>query len=122
MDKIIIEKMQFYAYHGVFEEENKLGQKFEIDLEMYLDLKKAGDNDCLEDTVHYGKVYEAVKHIVTGSKMKLLESLAEKISDELLKSFLIDGVLVRVRKLNPPIHGYLQSVSVEIKRGKTTNE
>lgn len=122
MDKIIFEKMQFYAYHGFFEEENKLGQKFEIDLEMYLNLKKAGLSDCLEDTVHYGKVYEAVKEILTGSKMKLLESLAERIAEELLKSFSISAVIVRVRKLNPPIHGYLQSVSVEIKRGNIVDE
>ncbi|OEG00319.1 dihydroneopterin aldolase [Vulcanibacillus modesticaldus] len=116
MDKIIFEKMQFYAYHGVFEEENRLGQKFEVDLEMFLNLKKAGKSDCLEDTVNYAKVYELVKDLLMGKRRKLLESLAESIAEELLALFPLEEVMVRVRKLQPPIPGHLQSVSVEIRR------
>ncbi len=119
MDKIIFEKMQFYAYHGVFEEENRLGQKFEIDLEMFLNLQKAGSSDELDDTINYAKVYDVVNEIVMGTKMKLLEAIAENIAKELLKQFTLDEIIVRVRKLNPPIHGYLKSVSVEIRRGNT---
>lgn len=117
MDKIIFDGMQFYAYHGVFEEENRLGQKFEVDLEMFLDLKKAGQSDSLEDTVNYALAYEIVKDIMTGSNRNLLESIAESISSELLKKFPVDEVIVRLRKLQPPIPGHLKSVSVEIRRG-----
>ncbi len=117
MDKIIFEKMQFYAYHGVFEEENRLGQKFEVDLEMSLNLRKAGESDNLEDTINYAKVYDVVNGIVMGTNMKLLEAIAENIAKELLRQFTLDGILIRVRKLNPPIHGYLKSIAVEIRRG-----
>lgn len=117
MDKIIFDKIQFYAYHGVYEEETKLGQMFEVDLEMYMDLKKAGNSDCLEDTVNYAQVYQVVKKLVTETNKKLLESLAESIAKELLHTFHFAEVMVRVRKLQPPIPGHLNSVSVEIKRG-----
>lgn len=117
MDKIIFEKMQFYAYHGVFEEEKKLGQKFEVDVELFLNLEKAGQSDCIEDTVNYAEVYYAVNELVTGPKKKLLESLAQSIADQLLERFPIEEVIIRVRKLQPPIPGHLQSVTVEIKRG-----
>jgi len=119
MDKIIFQAMQFYAYHGVFEEENRLGQKFEVDIELFLSLEKAGKSDCLEDTVNYAKVYQVTKEFVMGTPKKLLESLAENIASEIMKSFSVEGVKVRVRKLQPPIPGHLQSVAVEIKRGKT---
>lgn len=121
MDKIIFEKIQFYAYHGVYEEEKKLGQKFEVDLELYLDLKDAGVNDDLEKTVNYAFVYEVVNRLVTETNKKLLEAVAEGVADELLQQFPIKGVMVRVKKLQPPIPGYLQSVSVEIRRGAFFN-
>ncbi len=117
MDKIIFEKMQFYAYHGVFEEEMRLGQKFEVDVEMFLDLLKAGQSDCIEDTVNYAAVYELVKELVTGTKKKLLEALAEEIAKQILLLFPLKEIIVRVKKLHPPIAGHIQSISVEIKRG-----
>lgn len=120
VDKIIFDRIQFYAYHGVFEEENKLGQKFEVDVELYLDLKKPGLTDNIEDTVNYAKVYQLVEKVVLGRPKKLLESLAETIAEELLSAFSSKGlkeVVIRVRKLQPPIPGHLQSVTVEISRG-----
>jgi dihydroneopterin aldolase len=114
----VFEKIQFYAYHGVLEEENRLGQKFEVDLEMYLDLQKAGESDSISDTINYAKVYDVVNEILMGTKRQLLEAIAENIAQEILKQFAINEIVVRVRKLNPPIHGYLKSVSVEIKRGR----
>lgn len=122
MDKIIFDKMQFYAYHGVFEEETRLGQKFEVDLELFLDLSKPGESDCIEDTVNYALVYEVVKELVTGTKRKLLESLANSIAKELLKMFPLEEIAVRVRKLQPPIPGHLKSVSVELKRSSKEND
>ncbi len=116
MDRIIFEKIQFYAYHGVLEEENRLGQKFEVDLEMYLDLQKAGESDNINDTINYAKVYDVVNEILMGTKRQLLEAIAENISQEILTQFAISEIVVRVRKLNPPIHGYLKSVAVEIRR------
>lgn len=118
MDRIIFEKIQFYAYHGVLEEENRLGQKFEVDLEMYLDLKEAGKSDSINDTINYTRVYDVVNEILMGTKRQLLESIAENIAQKILIQFSINEVVVRVRKLNPPIHGYLKSVAVEIRRDR----
>lgn len=117
MDKIIFNKMQFYGYHGVFREENKLGQRFEVDLELTFDLKKAGETDCLEDTVNYAEVFQTVEKLVVGKEKKLLESLAEAIATELLSLFSFKQVRVTVRKIQPPIPGHLESVGVEILRG-----
>jgi len=119
LDKIIFNQIQFYAYHGVFEEENKLGQKFEVDVELYLNLKKPGITDNIEDTVNYAKVYQLVEKVVMGTPKKLLESLAETIATELLSTFSNKGVhevVIRVRKLQPPIAGHMKSVTVEINR------
>ena len=122
MDKIIFDKMQFYAYHGVFEEENRLGQKFEVDLELHINLERTGKSDSLEDTVNYALVYNIVKDLVTGTKKKLLESLAQSIADKLLNIYPLREITVRVRKLQPPIPGHLRSVSVEITRGAKSDE
>lgn len=118
MDRIIFEKIQFYAYHGVLEEENRLGQKFEVDLEMYLNLQKAGESDSIADTINYTLVYNVVNEILMGTKRQLLEAIAENIAQEILAHFPLTEIVVRVRKLNPPIHGYLKSVAVEIRRGR----
>ena len=80
MDKILINDMEFYGYHGVFPEENRLGQRFIVDLTVQLDLKKAGETDELEYSVNYGELYQLCKEITEGKPFKLIEALAEKIA------------------------------------------
>ena len=112
--------MEFYGYHGVFQEENKLGQRFVIDLEVEADLKRAGETDNLDYSINYGQLYFDVKEIVEGKPYKLIEAVAEKIAQTLLDSYtLIMGVKVSVIKPDPPIPGHYQSVSVEIERART---
>ena len=53
--------MQFYGFHGLMPEENRLGQRFNVDVELFVDLKKAGQTDNMHDSIHYGEVYEQVK-------------------------------------------------------------
>jgi len=119
VDKIRVTKMEFYGYHGVFPEENKLGQRFVVDLEVEADLKEAGKSDDLEYSVNYGQLYVDVKEIVEGESCKLIETLAEKISQKLLSSYpRIESVRVAVIKPDPPIPGHYQSVSVEIFRSR----
>ncbi|SFJ36122.1 dihydroneopterin aldolase [Thermoflavimicrobium dichotomicum] len=118
MDKIFFNKMAFYGYHGVYEEENRLGQRFYVDLEMRLDLKPAAQTDHLNLTVDYGQVYEMVKHEVENSRVQLIETLAENIAQKLLANFPIKEILVRVTKPDPPIPGYYDSVGVEIIRSQ----
>ena len=117
MDKIRLTKMEFYGYHGVFPEENKLGQRFVIDLEVEADLREAGESDDLEHSVNYGQLYFDVKEIVEGEIFQLIEALAERITQRLLSTYnRIESVRVAVIKPDPPIPGHYQSVSVEIFR------
>ncbi|GAB7387185.1 dihydroneopterin aldolase [Bacillaceae bacterium] len=118
MDKILFRRMAFYAYHGVYPEENALGQRFYVDLEIGKDLSRAGKSDDLRDTVDYAQVYASVKRIVEEERFKLLEALAEKIAARLLSEFAIEEILVRITKPDPPIPGHYESVAVEIRRSK----
>ena len=79
MDKIYIRDLEFIGYHGVFEEEKKLGQKFSISLELTTNLREAGLNDDITKTTHYGEVAESVKKIFFQKKYDLIETLAEDI-------------------------------------------
>ena len=109
--------MQFYGYHGLLPEENKLGQRFNVDLEMFVDLKKAGHSDDMLDSVHYGHAYDIVKNVVEGEPKNLIEAVAERIANELLNHFeLIKKCRVKVIKPDPPIHGHYHSVAVDILR------
>lgn len=117
MDKIYVNRMEFYGYHGVFPEENRLGQRFCVDLSVALDLKRAGETDELVYSVNYGELYGVCKQIVEGSPYKLVEAVAEKIANRILGDFpLVEEVTVKVIKPDPPIPGHYNSVAVEITR------
>ncbi|MFZ3579254.1 dihydroneopterin aldolase [Virgibacillus sp. DJP39] len=119
MDKIILKNLQYYGYHGLLPEETKLGQRFNVDVELAVDLKKAGLSDKMEDSIHYGQAYEVVRSIVEGDPKNLIESVAEEIANNLFKNFdLLQACTVRVIKPNPPIDGHYESVAVEIYREK----
>lgn len=109
--------MEFFGYHGVFPEENKLGQRFAVDLAVSVDLKQAGETDDLNYSVNYGELYQVCKGIVEGTPYKLIEAVAEKIAAVILQTFsLVSDVTVKVIKPDPPIPGHYQSVAVEITR------
>ena len=119
MDKIFVNQMSFYGYHGVFPEETKLGQRFKVDLMVETDLSKAGRSDNLEDSVNYGELYEVCKAVVEGKTFKLVESVAENIAADLLSKFpSIQTCTVKVYKPDPPIPGHYESVAIEIVRGR----
>ncbi|MFZ7943175.1 MULTISPECIES: dihydroneopterin aldolase [Bacillaceae] len=117
MDKIYVNRMEFYGYHGVFPEETRLGQRFAVDLTVSVNLKRAGETDQLDYSVNYGELYEVCKGIVEGKPYKLVEAVAEKIAAAVLEQFiLVHDVTVKVIKPDPPIPGHYQSVAVEITR------
>jgi dihydroneopterin aldolase len=119
VDKIYLNEMEFYGYHGVFPEETKLGQRFVVDIVVETDLAKAGQTDCLDDSINYGELFEVVQGIVEGEPMKLLEAVAETISTKLLEKFpSVQNCTVKVIKPNPPIRGHYKSVAIEITRGR----
>lgn len=119
MDKITLNKMAFYGYHGVFPEEARLGQRFFVDLTVGTDLKKAGETDHLEDSINYAELYQVCRDVVEGKPYKLVEAVAEKIAGEMLSRFhAISQVTVKVIKPDPPIPGHYESVAVEITRSR----
>ena len=117
MDKIYLNKMAFYGYHGLFPEENKLGQRFSVDLILELDLHKAGVSDQMDDSINYGYVYQLTQEIVEGKFFQLIEAVAEAIASKLLQSFKqLKACHVKVNKPDAPIPGHIQAVAVEIYR------
>lgn len=117
MDKIVLAGLEFFGRHGVRDEENKLGARFVIDVEMFLSLE--GIADRLADTVDYSAVYEIVSHEVTTSRYYLIEVLANRIADQLLeKQSRIDQLIVRVHKPHAPLKGVFRDVYTEVTRVK----
>jgi dihydroneopterin aldolase len=119
IDKIYVNQMKFYGYHGVFPEETKLGQRFLVDLMVELDLSKAGKSDDLTQSVNYADLYNTCKKVVEEETYKLVETVAERIAENILGSFtLIERCTVKAIKPDPPIPGHYDSVAVEITRSR----
>ncbi|SHK01913.1 dihydroneopterin aldolase [Caminicella sporogenes DSM 14501] len=109
--------LAFYGYHGVLKEENILGQKFFIDIEIFCDLKRAGKTDDVADTVNYAEIYDKVKNIVTNKKFKLIEALAENIAQNILLEYKkVREVSVTIKKPEAPVNGIYDYFGVEIRR------
>lgn len=109
--------MQFYGYHGVFPEENKLGQRYQVDVELHLPLDKPGTTDSIEDTINYAEAYGLIKSIVEGETYRLIEALAERVASSLLQTYTsINEITVRVLKPHPPVAMFFDGVTVEIHR------
>src|SRR5699024_6044785 len=103
MDKIMLNNMQFYGFHGLFPEENKLGQRFHVDVVLFADLLQAGMSDDMDDSVDYGAIYETVKGVVEQKVYHLLEAVADAIANELLATYsLVNACTIRVKKPDPP--------------------
>lgn len=116
-DKIILAGLEFFGYHGAIEEEQSLGQRFEVDLELYTDLAQAGQSDELAHSVSYAEVFEVVNEIVIGPPYKLIEALAENISSAVLATFpRVQGLKVVVKKPGAPIKGKFKYMAVELIR------
>ncbi|UII56037.1 dihydroneopterin aldolase [Cytobacillus spongiae] len=119
MDKIYVNDMEFFGYHGVFPEETRLGQRFRVNLVVETDLRKAGESDDLNDSINYGELYNMTREIVEGKPYKLVETVAEKVAGEILQHYSsIHQLTVKVIKPDPPIPGHYKSVAVEITRGR----
>ena len=117
MDRIFLRGMRFMACHGVLPHEREVPQPFEVDVEMGLDLRAAGESDDLGDTVNYAKVYDVVSTVLTVTRKYLIEALAEEIADDLLRDFdSLRWVRVTVHKPAAPIDGIFSDVGVTILR------
>jgi 7,8-dihydroneopterin aldolase/epimerase/oxygenase len=115
-DKIILHNMVFRGRHGVHPAERELGQRFEVDVELGLELTRAMVSDALRDSVDYSRAFALVREEVEEHQYQLIEGLAGAIVRRLMAELPIVSVLVRVRKPQVPIHGVLSYAAVEIQR------
>ena len=116
MGTIKISNIKVYAYHGCLVEEGKIGSDYRIDLSVKADLKKSADTDHLADTVDYVHLNKIVKEEMSV-RTKLLETVATLILDRILLEIpLVNKAKIKVSKLNPPIGGNVEMVSIIMER------
>jgi len=114
MSIISIEGMEFFAYHGCFTEEQIIGTKFNIDLYLTVDTSKAEESDNLHDTVNYQEVFQLVKSEMQVSS-KLLEHVGRRVLEKVKLTFpQVEHAKIKIKKLNPPLGGKMDFVSVTI--------
>ena len=116
-DQIKITDLEVFANHGVFPEENKLGQKFLVSAVLYTDTRKAGKTDDLTSSIHYGEVSAFITKYMKEHTYQLLERVAETLAEEMLKS--ISGLCkidLEIKKPWAPVGLPLKTVSVKISR------
>ncbi len=116
MGCIEIEGMEFYAYHGHYEEEQIVGNRFLIDLKIETDCRKAAVSDDIEDAVNYQTAYKIIKSEMK-KKSNLLENIAGRILDAIYEKLdNLKSVTIKVSKMNPPMGGKIKKVSVTMTR------
>lgn len=118
MDQLHINGLRCYGYTGYLPEETRLGQWFEINLTLWLDLTQAAQSDRLEDTADYRQVIDAARSVVEQQVFKTVERLAGAIAQSLLDLDRFSQVQVRLTKLSPPIPNFSGSITVELRRSR----
>ncbi|WP_310430017.1 dihydroneopterin aldolase [Chamaesiphon sp. VAR_48_metabat_135_sub] len=118
MDFIQLTGIRCYGYTGYLEEERFLGQWFEVDLRMGVDLAPAGQSDRIEDTLDYRSVIAAVKEIVSTAKFALVEKLAETIINTVLDFDMVQQVELKLHKPAAPIPDFGGKITIELTRRK----
>lgn len=117
MDQITIKDLEVFCNHGVYPEETKLGQKFLVSCTLYLDTRKAGKTDDLEESVNYGTISHLIKRQMEEETYLLIEAVAEHLAEKILLSDdKIRGVELEIKKPWAPIGLPLDTASVKISR------
>ncbi len=117
MGLIEIENMEFYAYHGHYEEERIVGNRFLLNIKIETNTEKAELSDCIDDALNYQTVYSIIRKEMK-QKSHLLENIAKRILDAIYSQFdeKIISSEIKVSKINPPMGGQIGQVSVSLKR------
>ncbi|WP_254174382.1 dihydroneopterin aldolase [Planktothrix pseudagardhii] len=119
MDSIHITGIRSYGYTGYLPEEQMLGQWFEVDVTLWLDLTPAGTSDQIADTLDYRHTITTVETIIKTCKFALIERLATEITDTLLKQPLVKKVRIQLTKPNPPIPDFTGKIQIDLTREST---
>jgi len=118
MGKVVLEGLEFFAHHGYYDEEQKVGNKFSVDVIVETDFDLAAEKDRLSETINYETLYQ----IVAGEmviKSRLLENLGRRIIRGIFQKFPeANAVDVWVSKFNPPIGGVCTSAKINMKRNR----
>jgi len=117
-DRIFLEGIRFHGFHGLTRMEREVGVRLVVDVSLEMDLERSGRSDSVKDTVDYRKVHRRVVEVGRGSSHKLLESFAVTLLDTLCDEFPAERITVKVRKETPVLDGIVDSVGVELSRGK----
>jgi 7,8-dihydroneopterin aldolase/epimerase/oxygenase len=116
MDSILITGIRCYGYIGFLPEERVLGQWFEVDLTLWLDLSIVGESDRIENTLDYRQIISIVQHLVKTAKFALIEKLATVIAEDMLKLEPIAQVRVQLSKLAAPIPDFNGKITIDLTR------
>jgi 7,8-dihydroneopterin aldolase/epimerase/oxygenase len=122
MDVIQLTGIRCYGYTGYLAEEQFLGQWFEVDLRIILDLAPASQSDCIKDTLDYRSVIAAVKEIISTQKFALVEKLAETLVQAVLQHHLVQQVELKLHKLAAPIPDFGGKITIELQRSKNSSQ
>ena len=118
-DSLVLSHLRFHGRHGVLPEERARGQEFDVTVRLELPLAEAGRTDDLARTVDYRAVHEVVRGVIEGPPRQLVESLAETIAAELLRTFApVEAVELEVVKLRPPVKFVSDGLAVRIRRNR----
>lgn len=116
INRINIEGIKLYAFHGCLEEEAKIGANYSVDVYITTDFSKAAASDDLHDTIDYCAIYEISKKQM-AVRSKLIEQVCKRIFDEIVSEFkTITSLKVKITKFSPPMNGNVEQVSVEMEK------
>jgi len=119
MGLVSLDGLEFFAYHGYYDEEQKVGNKYSVDLTVRADLTKAAEHDTLHETVNYEALYEVVKQQMQ-IRSRLLEHIGYNIIQSVFDDFpSVQHVEVSISKYNPPIGGVCKQARVTLREERT---
>lgn len=113
MARVKLANMIFYGYHGALAAEKETGRRYEVDCEIETDISKAAQSDDLDDALNYLSIYKVVEEFLERHRYNLLETLAQRLMEEIKKKTKASKVIIRVRKRIPPVPGNIDYVEVE---------
>ena len=118
MGIIRLENVRLYGFHGCLKEEEMIGSDYRVDLEVHADLEEASRSDHLSDTVDYVHLQRIIREEM-AIRTKLIETVAARILDRVMEELPeVSESSVSVSKINPPIGGDVQQVTVSLKRSR----
>jgi len=115
-DRITLTGLELFGHHGVYPAEKRDGQRFVVDITVWLDLTDAVATDDLARTANYGALADLAARVVTGPSRDLIETVAGEIADEVMRGYPVHAVEVTVHKPSAPIPRTFADVSVTIRR------